>query len=52
MLRFRVSTVLVILIALPALANTVNVDCSGATPGAFTTVAAALASLPSTTGRR
>lgn len=35
---------------LPVSADTVYVDCSAGTPGAFTTIAAALASLPSATG--
>jgi hypothetical protein len=43
-------TLLALFTVLPVSADTVDVDCSGGTPGAFTTIAAALASLPSTTG--
>lgn len=43
----RVSTItLLVCLSLPAFANSAVVDCSGATPGAFTTITAALASLP------
>jgi hypothetical protein len=40
------SLTLLALLSLPAFANSAVVDCSGATPGAFTTIHAALASLP------
>jgi hypothetical protein len=41
---------LFLLLAEPAFAATARVDCSGATPGAFTSINAALASLPGTSG--
>ncbi|MGZ5433723.1 MAG: right-handed parallel beta-helix repeat-containing protein [Thermoanaerobaculia bacterium] len=48
----RVSAFLLLTLfaAIPLSANIVQVDCSGATPGAFPTITAALASLPSKDG--
>src|SRR5262245_47718158 len=46
--RFVVCLVMVMLSSIVAFANSATVDCSGATPGAFSTIQAALNSFPKT----
>lgn len=45
-LKFLIGALCSLLLPLAAYANNAVVDCSGATPGAFTTITAALATLP------
>jgi hypothetical protein len=47
-LKFLMGTICSLLLPIAAHANNAVVDCSGVTPGAFTTITAALASLPKT----
>ena len=44
--KFLLLTLCSLLLPIAAFANNAVVDCSGATPGAFTTITAALATLP------
>lgn len=46
--KYLLLTLCPLLLPIAAFANSAVVDCSGATPGAFTTITAALASLPKT----